>query len=101
VEEGLIGKIALKGNGSTKDYVILKNLEFKQGQVLSRDRLVVSYQALMALGYFKSVDLVPEWMGDQIAVSVSVVEEKNLGGINGSIAYSPESGGVVGKLDYK
>lgn len=100
VEEGRIGEIVLKGNPSTKDYVIRRNLEFREGEVLNRGRLTVTYQGLMALGYFKSVDLVPEWVDDRVKVSVSVVEQTNLGGINGSIAYSPSSGGLVGKLDY-
>jgi outer membrane protein assembly factor BamA len=100
VEEGEIGEITLEGNEQTKDYVILKTLGVKEGDVLNRGRLAVAYQGLMALGYFKSVDIVPAWVDDRVSLAVSIAENKKLGGINGSIAYSPESGGLVGKLDY-
>jgi outer membrane protein insertion porin family len=100
VEEGRIGEIALQGNDFTKDFVLQKNLGLKEGEVLNRLRLATARQGLMALGYFDSVDFVPEWVGDQVNVSVSIVENRKLGGVNGSIAYSPESGGLVGKLDY-
>ena len=100
VAEGRIGKVALEGNTNTKDYVIMKNLEFRKGDVLNQRRLAVSQQRLMALGYFGSVDFVPEWVDDTIHLSIAVVENDKLGGINGSLAYSPESGGVVGKVDY-
>lgn len=100
VEEGRIGEITLDGNDQTNDYVILKNLGLQEGDVLNRGRLAVAHQGLMSLGYFNSVDFAPEWVDGTVRLSVSIVENKKLGGINGSIAYSPESGGLVGKLDY-
>ncbi|MCK4600737.1 BamA/TamA family outer membrane protein [Candidatus Bipolaricaulota bacterium] len=100
MEEGKIGEITLDGNTHTKDYVIMKTFGIKVGDVLNQARLAVSYQGLMALGYFNSVDIVPEWSDDAIHLSIAVVENEKLGGINGSIAYSPKSGGLVGKLDY-
>jgi outer membrane protein insertion porin family len=100
VMEGKIGEIVLQGNKKTKDYVILKNLEVKAGDVLNRQRLAVNYQGLMALEYFESIDFFPEWTDGTIRLSVSVAERKKLGGLGGSLAYSPDSGGLVGKLDY-
>ncbi len=100
VEEGKIGEITLQGNDHTKDYVIIKNLGLKEGNILNRERLAVTYQGLMSLGYFKSVNIVPEWSDGAVRLSISIVENEKLGGINGSIAYSPKSGGLVGKLDY-
>jgi len=100
VEEGKIGRVTVTGNTQTQESVILRNLGLKPGQILNRDRLAVSYQGLMALGYFKSVDITPEWVNGQVDVSVSVVEDTKLGGVNGSISYSPSSGGIVGKLEY-
>jgi len=100
VEEGKIGEITLQGNDHTKGYVIIKNLGLKEGNILNQQRLAVTYQGLMSLGYFKSVNIVPEWSDGTVRLSVSVVENEKLGGINGSIAYSPKSGGLVGKLDY-
>lgn len=100
VVEGKISEIILEGNTNTKGYVIMKNLELKEGDVLNRERLAVSQQRLMALGYFSSVDIVPEWLDDKLQLSVSIVENTKLGGINGSLAFSAESGGLVGKVDY-
>jgi outer membrane protein assembly factor BamA len=100
VEEGKIGAIDITGNDHTKKYVIDKVLGIKQGDILNRGRLAVSYQGLMALGYFKSVDMNPTWSDDTVDLAISVTENTKLGGINGSLAYSPDSGGLVGKLDY-
>ncbi len=100
VQEGRIGEIAFSGNEHTKTYVLAKALGIKKGEVLNREKLGVSYQRMMSLGYFKSVDIVPQWADDHVKLDVKVVEAKKLGGINGSLAYSPESGGLVGKIDY-
>jgi len=101
VEEGKIGKIDISGNDHTKTYVIEKVFGIKPGDILNKNRLAVSYQSLMALGYFNSVNVNPAWSGDNVELSVSIVENAKLGGINGSVAFSPESGGLVGKLDYR
>jgi len=100
VEEGQIGQVTVTGNTLTQEPVILRNLGLKAGQVLNQGRLGVSYQGLMALGYFKSVDIVPEWAEDRVNVSVTIVEGTKLGGFNGSLSYSPESGGLVGKIEF-
>lgn len=100
VEEGKIGEILLEGNDTTKDYVIWKHLAIKQGDILNRAQIAASQQGLMALGYFKSVTPLPKWVDDMVQLTLSIVEDKKLGGINGSLAYSPQSGGLVGKIDY-
>ncbi len=100
VTEGRIGEIVLEGNTNTKDYVIMKNLQLKEGDVLNQERLSVSQQRLTGLRYFSSVDLVPEWLDGTLRLSVSIVEKTKLGGITGSVAYSAQSGGLVGKIDY-
>ena len=100
VQEGEIGEIGLEGNTYTEDYVIMKNLGIHTGEILNRQRLAVSYQGLMALGYFTAVDVFPEWVGETVHLRVSVSENSKLGGLNGSIAYSPENQGLVGTLTY-
>jgi len=100
VEEGKIGEIAFSGNTRTKTYVLEKALGIKEGEILNRGRLAVSHQRMMSLGYFNSVDLNPEWADDHVKLGVTVTERKKLGGINGSLAFSPKSGGLVGKLDF-
>ncbi len=100
VQEGKIGQIEIAGNEKTKGYVIRKVFDMEPGEILNKHRLAVYYQELMSLGYFNSVNVDPQWSDGHVDISVSVVESKKLGGINGSIAFSPESGGLVGKLDY-
>jgi outer membrane protein assembly factor BamA len=100
IEEGMIGDISIAGNDHTKDYVIMKTLGIHEGEILNQGRLAVAYQGLMSFGYFSSVDIVPEWVDDKVSLSIAIVENKKLGGINGSVAFSPKSGGLVGKLDY-
>jgi outer membrane protein assembly factor BamA len=100
VKEGEIGKVSITGNDYTEDYVIDKVLDIRPGQILNQDRLAVTYKQLMALGYFESVDINPAWIDDTIELGVSLVEQEELGGINGAVSLSPRSGGLVGKLSY-
>jgi outer membrane protein insertion porin family len=100
IHEGKIGDIAIKGNERTKDYVIENHLALKRGDVLKRDQVAATQQELMSLGYFKSVNSLPEWGEDEtVHLTITIVEETNLGGIGGSLAYSPQGGGLVGKID--
>jgi len=98
VEEGEIGQILLSGNTRTHDYVIMRNLGLKTGQILTRHALQVAHQNLNSLRYFGSVNILPEWGDDGVRVSVVVTERKRLGGMNGSLALDPKSGGIVGQL---
>lgn len=100
IKEGRIGEITLEGNTHTRDFVIHKVFGVTEGEILNRRRLAVAYQELMALGYFEAVDIVPEWVDDRINLTVSIAEQDRLGGIHGSVAFSPEHGGLVGKIDY-
>lgn len=100
VQEGKIGEISLEGNSYTEDYVILKNLGIRIGEVLNRQELAVSYQVLMALNYFSIVDIFPEWAEETVHLTVSIGENEKLGGISGSLAYSPASQGLLGTLTY-
>jgi len=101
VHEGRVGAIHYEGNDRTAEAVIAKGLNIRVGDVANSSRLAVGYQALMSLGYFDSIDLIPEWDGDEVVLMVSIVETEKLGGINGSVAFSPDSGGLVGELDYR
>lgn len=99
VQEGEIGDILVEGNDRTKDYVIEKHLGFEEGDIFSLAQVAKMRQDLMSLGYFKSVNPVPEWVDDTVRLTIAITEEANLGGISGSLAYSPQGGGLVGKID--
>ncbi|MBU0595749.1 BamA/TamA family outer membrane protein [Candidatus Bipolaricaulota bacterium] len=98
VEEGLISEITLSGNTHTRDYVVMRNLDVATGRVLDRSDLVVTYQRLASLGYFESIDIIPEWTDEGVSVSISVTEKTRLGGFNGTMAMDPSTGGLVGEL---
>ena len=98
VEEGLISDITLAGNTETYDYVVMRNLDFEVGRVFDRSDYVTTYQRLNSLGYFRTVDIVPEWGDEGVSVSITVAERGSLGGFNGSMAMDPSTGGLVGEL---
>jgi len=98
VEEGKIGRILVSGNTRTHGYVIRRNLGLRTGQILTRHDLQVAYQRLSSLRYFGSVNILPEWGDEGVRVSVVVTEKEHLGGMNGSLALDPSTGGIVGKL---
>ena len=98
IDEGVIGEIEVTGNTRTKDYVIDRNLDLEVGSVFDRDDMVVTYQQLRSLGYFGSVDVLPEWVDDKVKVSIPLTERSSLGGFNGTLAIDPSTGGLVGEL---
>lgn len=100
VREGRLGRIEIQGAKGTEEWVIQRALELRPGQVLTEARLGVARQALMSLGYFSDVVLIPAWEGDEVVLRVGITELDKLGSIQGAISYSPESGGLVGNLTY-
>jgi outer membrane protein assembly factor BamA len=53
----VVGSIVIDGNNITKDYVIMKELEFKVGDILTPQSLEESTSRLQRLGHFSSVDI--------------------------------------------
>jgi outer membrane protein insertion porin family len=100
VREGELGRIEVKGNTRTAEWVILRVLGLRPGQILNEARLAVARQSLMALGYFSDVLLAPSWEGEKVRLAVEVKELEKLGSIQGSVSFSPEAGGLVGNLTY-
>jgi len=98
VSEGEISQVAVLGNTRTYDYVITRNVGLEAGKVLNRDDLLASYQQLTSLGYFESVDIVPEWVNGGVEVTVIVTEQAKLGGFGGSMAIDPSTGTLFGEL---
>ncbi len=52
-----IKDIRIEGNDFTEDYVILREIQLKSGDILSADRLVKAQTNLTRLGLFTSVDI--------------------------------------------
>ncbi len=101
VDEGLVAEIALDEKTLTRRRVLDKTLEIRVGRILTRNDLRVSYQRLGALGYFDSIVIDPQWTDEGVRVAVSLSDKKTLGGLNGSLAFEPATGGLVGELSVK
>ena len=98
ISEGEISQITVVGNTRTHDYVITRNLELATGSVLNRNDWLATYQRLMSLGYFGSVDIVPEWVNGGVEITLTVTERSDLGGFGGSMAIDPSTGELFGEL---
>ncbi len=54
-----VGSIVIEGNTFTKDYVILRELQFKVGEVLTPEKIGYSESRLQRLSIFSGVDIRP------------------------------------------
>jgi outer membrane protein insertion porin family len=98
VDEGEVAEVLLSGNTKTRDHVVLRNLKIEAGDILTRRLLQTAYQRLSSFGYFSTVELLPEWADDGVRLAVIVTEKRDLGGMSGTLAVEPSSGGIVGEL---
>lgn len=100
VREGRLGRIEVTGATNTAEWVILRVLGLRPGEILSEAGLAAAQQNLMSLGYFSDVQLLPTWADDEVLLTVKVKELEKLGSIQGSLSLSPEAKGLVGSLSY-
>jgi outer membrane protein insertion porin family len=98
VEEGEVSQVLLSGNTRTQPHVVLGNLGIEAGDLLTRRALQRAYQRLNSFGYFDSLEVIPEWAENGVRLAVIVTEREDLGGMNGTLAVEPSTGGVVGEL---
>ncbi|MDU5915437.1 MAG: POTRA domain-containing protein, partial [Negativicoccus succinicivorans] len=57
VDEGIVEDIVIKGNKKTKDYVITRELRFKEGDPFNKYLAQRSLERLYNLGYFEDVNV--------------------------------------------
>lgn len=69
----VVGSIVIDGNNITKEYVIMKELEFKVGDVLTPQSLEESTSRLQRLGHFSSVDIRTQEEKTQVARRTIIV----------------------------
>ncbi|WP_038095928.1 outer membrane protein assembly factor BamA [Treponema pedis] len=88
-ERSHVEKIIIKGNKKTKDYVILREMLLKEGDVFSKTKFVNSFRNLYNLRYFSSVVPDVQQGSEQDLVDVVVnVEEQNTATVNFGISFS-------------
>jgi len=100
-----IDKIEIRGNNSTKDYVIIRELRLEKGEVYSQERIEEFPNRLNRLRFFESVK-VPQFYLNSKNEGVLLVEikEKNTNNFDGIIGYVPpnkneQSGFVTGLVN--
>ena len=75
-----IGRIDIRGNRSTRDKVIRRELKIAEGDLYSSSKLRRSQQRVQALGFFETVELTPRTGSDPGRMDVTIdVTEQNTG----------------------
>jgi len=93
-KEARVGKISVKGNTKTNDYVILREIRTRPGDLFSRNDIIRTQRELAQLGYFNEqafqVNPIPDPQKGTVDIEY-VVEEKSSDQIELSAGY----GGIV------
>jgi outer membrane protein insertion porin family len=84
-----VGKIILKGNEQTKDYIILRELMVKPGDAYDYSAILASQQRIYRLGYFRLAKFEPVHPGEKEYVKdmIFTVEERPAGAMEFGIGY--------------
>ncbi|MBM2814866.1 MAG: putative esterase [Ignavibacteria bacterium] len=77
IEEGTINNIRLKGNLTTNNYLIMRELTFKTGEPANSSKILDSWENLINSGYFYDVEFVhePSPTGKGIDIIISLREQ--------------------------
>jgi len=90
--KAVIDKIVVKGNTSTNDYVILRELPFRKGDLFNETQLTLARNNILKLNYFKYVSqLQYKILSDGKGIVEIVVEEKSTNNFDGIIGYIPKT----------
>jgi outer membrane protein insertion porin family len=99
-----INQIRIAGNTNTHESVIRDQLFVVPGDVYNEERLIQSYQAISALGFFEAPLPMPDIDPDPEAGEVDIVfhvKEKQTGSINfGTMFGGQRGGGISGFIGY-
>lgn len=98
-----INTVSITGNNFTHESVIRDRLVVYPGDVYSEERLLQSYQAIGALGYFETPLETPQILPDPEKGTVDLVfrvKEKQTGNIGFGTALGGYRGGISGFLSF-
>ena len=84
-----VNRVIIKGNETTKDNVIRRDIDVVPGEIFSQSAIMESYRKLFMLNFFEAVtpDIVPIEGKNEVDVIFEVVE-KGSGQLNFSAGYS-------------
>lgn len=92
--EGYINDIIIKGNEKTKDFVILRELEFAEGDILNLEKMQKSFQKLVNLNLFQDFNPQLERVASEENTANVVLEltEAKTGNLGAGVTYSSKDG---------
>ncbi|APJ04829.1 outer membrane protein assembly factor BamA [Silvanigrella aquatica] len=105
-EKAYFRKITIEGNVKTRDNVIRRALKISEGQLFNLTKLDKSKANIERLGFFETVQLIPDNDKPNNVVDVRVIiKEKPTGRISASLGASPDVSGsgvsIFGQLQYQ
>ncbi|MEJ6951259.1 BamA/OMP85 family outer membrane protein [Natronospora cellulosivora (SeqCode)] len=94
LNEGYINEIIIKGNDKTEDYVIIRELEFFEGDVLNTEIIQRSFQRIVRLNIFEEFNptLEPIKTGENKANIVIDLNEGKTGNLGAGVTWSSQDG---------
>lgn len=95
IGEGVLEELSITGNLKTKDYVIIRELELRPGDVLKTDLLQKDVRRVFNLNYFEAIDpqLTPILTtANAYRLELALTEKKTSGSFSFGGGYSPLSG---------
>jgi outer membrane protein insertion porin family len=96
-----IESIELKGNTKTKDYVILRELPFAEGDIFSKAKVIQGLRNLYNLQYFTSIQPeTPQGSAEGLMDLVLNVEEGSTANINFGVTFSGGDYPISGVLKW-
>ena len=94
IAEGVIEDISITGNIKTKDYVILREMDLRPGDIIKRDDIQSDIRKIVNLNYFDNVipDIVPGEEPHHYHLKFNILEKETSGGFTFGGSYAPNSG---------
>jgi outer membrane protein insertion porin family len=93
-----VERINITGNIKTRDFVIRRELDFSEGDPFNQNLVQHDKDAIMALGFFKAVNITtePGSAPDKVIVDINVIEQST-GNYGITAGYSTQDG-VLGEV---
>jgi outer membrane protein insertion porin family len=99
VHEGIIASVEVEGLHKTKDFIVLREIELKPGDVFNAATLRENLQDVYNLQLFQNLEVKFDLTEDREVVLIIVAEEARTGQIGFGAGYSTEDG-FLGTISY-
>ncbi|RAP36533.1 hypothetical protein DID80_05070 [Candidatus Marinamargulisbacteria bacterium SCGC AAA071-K20] len=94
VAEGIVDEIFITGNIKTQDYIIIREIDIKPGDVINEQQLKQNIRRIFNLNYFNQINpkFVPGSKPHTYRLEIEIVEKETNGSFTVGGGYSPNSG---------